>query len=322
MMRGSLLAGLTAVLLIGTGAVAQSSDEVHEGMQRIDVPEAGLSLEVPADWDHGLVDVREELPLPPGFDSPSLATEVLLLTTWDLDADQVVACELAMYEHVPLTLQEHADWFERSLRADLDFNGKTYAQPFELPIGDSIRVDSGDVGEEGAAWYLFDVDGVRFHFACRSDAPPDDGWMELAWFIKPFSEGEEDGLGIDRSKDARVLTDYWTRVWVVDPLTSDGPPKMMWAWCEMALYLEDVDGPDIEWTVCSLTDDAIDPPELQGEPPAEVLTISGPDCVMVSDYWWNGHDRDVYASAFELSVTPEGKVLSRLEFPPDPLLCS
>jgi hypothetical protein len=74
-----LLAGIAASLLLVSASGASGPAEVEAEAQRVTVPEAGLSLQVPGGWDHQVrmhqLDVETVLQRLEGFDTPWLVAE-------------------------------------------------------------------------------------------------------------------------------------------------------------------------------------------------------------------------------------------------------
>jgi uncharacterized protein len=188
----STVAVLLLALTLGQAATAGLGEEGATGWRRAEVPDAGLSLEIPAAWDDSLVANAEpqEVLLPEAYDEAPPAYARLVYVANTFDATSSIWCELVAYQDMPLPLQEHADWHEHLIATAPGFSGLTYSQSFDLPIGESIRVDSGQLVGEQRVRYLFDLADRRYHLDCEaywSDIP-EDGWLEMASSIEPLPE--------------------------------------------------------------------------------------------------------------------------------------
>ena len=62
-------------------------------------------------------------------------------------------------------------------------------------------------------------------------------------------------------------------------------------------------------------------PENQGSPPAATVTYGGGACIWISDYLSSTEGRDVFAEAYEVVVTPSGRVFAWASYPGEPLEC-
>ncbi|CAN5527951.1 hypothetical protein BH24CHL9_BH24CHL9_00080 [soil metagenome] len=91
--------------------------------------------------------------------------------------------------------------------------------------------------------------------------------------------------------------------------------------CAFLVRVEATDGSATEWQACQLSDEPVMIPERQGSPPETTLTYGGGKCTWSSDYWFHQADTDVKANAFEVTVTPSGRVFAWATFPAEPLVC-
>jgi hypothetical protein len=318
-----------STLMLGQAATAELGEEGATGWRRAEVPDAGLSLGIPAAWDDSLVvDAEpEEVVLPEEYDDMSPAYSRVVYVARTFDASSYIRCELAEYQDIPLSLQEHADWLEQLITTAPDFNGFTQSQSFDLPIGESIRVDFGQIFGEQHVRYLFDLAGVRYHLECESDwsLMPEEGWLEMAQSIEPLAETASEQGGTEalvQSIDTKSVAGYWDHTFVVPPDHPTFPAaSLMWSWCDIATWLVADDGSATEWFACILSDEPYEPADQQGVPPDEVLTLTGGPCGWWSSYWWQLEQRRVHASAYRVTVTPDGLVFGRAEYPAEPLVC-
>jgi hypothetical protein len=315
-------------LTLGQAARAELGEEGATGWRVAEVPDAGLSLEIPAAWDDSLVTDAEpeEVVLPEEYGA-LLASARVLYVAHTFDASSATWCELAVYQDMPLSLEEHAEWHEHLVATTPGFTGLTLSQPFDLPIGETVRVDSGYLVGEQHVRYLFDLAGVRYHLDCEADSSvaPEDGWLEMALSIQPLAEtaaDQSDSEALAQSIDTKSVSGYWDYVYVVPPSDPAFPAaSIMWAWCDVATWMEADDGSATEWVACTLSDEPFEPADQQGVPPDEVVSLTGGPCDWWSGYRWQVEQRRVYASSYRTTVTPDGLVVSRAEFPAEPLEC-
>ena len=73
---------------------------------------------------------------------------------------------------------------------------------------------------------------------------------------------------------------------------------------------------------CQLSDEPVMIPENQGVPPDATVTYGGGPCTWVSDYLGNSEGIDVFADAFEVIVTPSGRVLAWSTYAAEPEECA
>ena len=120
-----------------------------------------------------------------------------------------------------------------------------------------------------------------------------------------------------------LILDIPAVVTVTDPATTPDFPKgsVMRADCQFVLRIEAEDGSAQEWQSCTLSDEPVMIPENQGVPPTTTVTRTGGECEWASDYWVNTDASTVSASAYELTVTPSGRVSAWSSYPAEPLVC-
>ena len=173
--RARLLAGLL-VLALGSGAVAQeSSPDLLMGGQRVEVPEAGVALTVPASWE-----VR--MPMEPG---PGATLQVLgayevgsgycVLTLQQLDDPTLLDDATAFRAFVDTSM-----WL---FRADPDMEVSDAMTEVTLGAGPALRVDMVERIADGDlhnSVYAVDTpDGLAL-LDCGGFARPDDDWLSIA----------------------------------------------------------------------------------------------------------------------------------------------
>ena len=91
--------------------------------------------------------------------------------------------------------------------------------------------------------------------------------------------------------------------------------------CAVIVNVTAEDGSSEQWQSCALSDQPTMVPENQGVPPTAVVLNSGGECVWTSDYWYAKDESIVMASAFEIVVTPQGRVFAWSTYPAEPLDC-
>lgn len=171
--------GLLAMLLVlalGSGVVAQeSSPDLPMGGQRVEVPEAGVALTVPASWEVRIL-------MEPG---PGDALQVLMayevgsgycvLTLQQLDDPTLLDDPSAFRAFVDTSI-----WL---FRADRDMEVSDAMTEVTLGVGPALRVDmverfaDGDV--HNSVYAVDTPDGLAL-LDCGGLARPDDDWLSIA----------------------------------------------------------------------------------------------------------------------------------------------
>ncbi len=125
-----------------------------------------------------------------------------------------------------------------------------------------------------------------------------------------------------------VLEGVATTIPVKDPATTPDFPAGSLSQVDCAVLVRTVaeDGSSQEFQSCTLSDEPVTPPEFQGAAPEATLTLagseSGGECGWSSDYHTTKDGTDVWASAFEETVTPSGRVSLWSSYPAEPLDCT
>ncbi len=307
---------------VGGAVVAQEPQSSPDpGSDRIEIPEAGMVMAFPEHWSVVVQMVRDEAELPPEL-SESRAVD--FWTVLEAAAPDGSGCGLVMYGDHPLAFEEHAEWIRGSYEADETTTSVT-STAVELPLGAAIRFDIAREDEGAGAIYLLEADGVRYQLRCGAYERPEDDWLSIAETLEPIPlepldlpGAGEPGLG----EGIGVVLDFDTTVSVVGPGTPDFPvASLMNADCAFALWISAEDGSAREWLACSLNDEPVEPSEYQGLAPAEMIIESGDECVWRSDYWYETDRTQVAASAYELTILPNGQVYGWSIYPADPLDC-
>lgn len=120
-----------------------------------------------------------------------------------------------------------------------------------------------------------------------------------------------------------VLENAPTVVPVVHPPTTPDFPvaSLSRADCEAIVRIEAEDGSAQEFMSCQLSDEPVMVPEFQGTAPESAIVDVGGECIWTSDYWYTKDGSEPMASAFELTVTPSGRVFAWSSYPAEPLVC-
>lgn len=120
-----------------------------------------------------------------------------------------------------------------------------------------------------------------------------------------------------------VLEDVPTVVAVKDPATTPDFPvqSLSRADCEAVVRIEAADGSSQEFMACTLSDEPVMIPENQGVAPEATVTDVGGECIWTSDYHYAVDESEVKAAAFEVVVTPNGRVFAWASYPAEPLAC-
>jgi hypothetical protein len=324
-MRRSNVAVLAAMLLTAsTAGVAAQDTEPGLGSeaQQVEVSEAGITMAVPGDWSVVVQMVRDEAILPPELSEAEPVDRWIVLEAAAPDGS---GCALAMYGEHPLGFDDHARWIESGYAGEADVTSVA-ATPSTLPVGDAVRFDVAIEGIGFWTSYLFESEEARYHLSCISEARPDDDWRSIAETIEAIPMERLELPGLDEQglgADVDYVLDFPTVVSVVSADTPDFPmASLMNADCAFAMWVPEEDGSAKEWLACTLSDEPLQPPEQQGVPPTEVISDSGGECIWRSDYWYETDRSQVVASAYGLTVTPDGQVFGWSTYPAEPLECA
>jgi hypothetical protein len=120
-----------------------------------------------------------------------------------------------------------------------------------------------------------------------------------------------------------VLEDVATVVAVKDPATTPDFPvgSISRADCAVLVRVVAEDGSSEEFASCTLSDEPVMIPENQGTAPDATILDVGGECIWSSDYHFTVDGSDVKASAYEVTITPSGRVSAWSTYPAEPLDC-
>jgi len=306
-----VLAVALASMSAATVAAQEPEADPETSAERVEAPEAGIAMTFPGEWSVVVQMVRHEAELPAEL---SESAPVDFWIVMEAGAPDGSGCELVMY----------GEWIRRNYDAD-ESTSSVSSTSIGLPVGDAVRLDIATEDEAFVTIHLFESQGARYQLRCGASDRRDDDWLSIAETLEAIAlepldltEPEEASLG--RGLD--VVLDFSTVVSVVEPDAPEFPAaSLMNADCAFALWIPAEDGSAREWLACTLSDAPLEPAEQQGEPPVEMLTESGGECLWRSDYWYQMARSQVVASAYELTVTPSGQVFGWSDYPAEPLDC-
>jgi len=152
-------------------------------VQRLELDDAGVALSVPSAWT--VIPQMEALStaLPPPYSDLGEVTVWRMLESYH-QAD--AWCNVYRYDDMPMSLDEHAAWFESQVSVKTDFPATVDVASMSLPIGDSIRLIETHAAGKVHVLCLFDLDGVREYLVCGASTLPADACLSVAETIEPF----------------------------------------------------------------------------------------------------------------------------------------
>ncbi len=287
------------------------TDEAPTG-RRVEIPAAAAALSYPSDWTIEREDEVAELKLPADYAwaAPLMKRQHLRASSGSLAGCLVYAYDAA------IPLDELVDLQVSRLDAP-DEGWTAAAETVRLPAGDAFRLDV--VNEADGVYYtsyFVEASGSHLELLCLDEARADDDWLSLANSIEVSAGSPPAGTVVSEHS----VSDFGSLVLVAEGDSLDG--SVMRADCTSAVWLTYEDGTYEEQVQCTLSDDPVDPPEWQGARPAQTVTISGGACEWTSDFWFQTDGSDVWASAYEFTITPDGQVTGRMSYGSELLDCS
>ena len=295
---------------------AQATGGGPEDVQRLELPDYSVALSLPSAFEPILEPLPYAMSLPPDGAETTPVTTILTANTPD-----GAACGLEVFEGNPLTLEEHAAWIEEVNLAQPDFEGSVTHTAASLPVGDAVRIDGYDPGD--GIWttmYLFDEGDVRYQLYCLDTQRAADDYLAIAESIELLgAPAEERPEWVPEEAVAwDAVESFVTEVQVSHDETAGW---LMGAYCERTVWLEHADGTYEERLDCYLTDEPVEPAELQGTPPTETQFFTGGPCEWYSDYWWLTDGSMRWAESWGMSVEPDGTVLAVGNYGSETLEC-
>ncbi len=155
------------------------SIELVGELQRVEVPEAGIAVSFPADWDVEVKMEPQEVALPPGYEDAPPATEWSVVYAPMPEA--AGWCSLVMFTDMPMPFEEWADGLIPS--SDAKAEGRPVSvDTVQLPIGEAIRIHDEYVENEYifSTLYLFETGGSYYWLGCAQGTPAEDYWLSIA----------------------------------------------------------------------------------------------------------------------------------------------
>jgi hypothetical protein len=186
-------------MAVAMGSVAAAQSPSPDGTEQlIEVPEAGLALTVPGDWD---VTVRMQA-LDPGSGLLGLSSpwrQVQVLEAWtalEYPDPGTGRCEVLLVDDAaprPATLDAVVANDAQQFWNDADFDGRHVVADVVLPAGDASRVDvleHDDDGDwHGSNYRLAVPGGVAWLMCIGFEGRPSDGWLSVAASLELLPEG-------------------------------------------------------------------------------------------------------------------------------------
>ena len=183
-------------LSIGSASLAAAQEAASEGdpeRQRLEAPEAGVAVALPAAWG-AYLEMREKEDW--GLFDEGFADEPVpfWLVIYASDGDRSW-CDLTWYPRHPLTLDGHAQRYEALMTpSHSDVERPIEVTPVELPVGAAYRFDI--YNEPSATYttvYLLANGDAHYRLQCVGDQPAEDGWLPLAASLELLEEGTAQG---------------------------------------------------------------------------------------------------------------------------------
>jgi hypothetical protein len=286
-------------------------------VQRVEMPEAGVAVSLPSDWDAEVEMESLSYGLPPEYGEAATAPITRMLTVYMGDAGW---CSLYQHDN-PMSLEEQAEWHEHLAVSNPESPTTVDAAPVRLPAGDAIQLIETSADDWVIATYLLDSDAARYQLTCATWSPPDDHFLFVAESIEVLGDEPAVDVPPDLPADAvawEEVRDFGSVVPVTD---LEVEASLMSARCERALWIEFADGTFEERFECTLNDEPVDPPEWQATWPTETVTVTGGECEWLSDFWTTTDGSEVWASSYSLTVDPDGTVVGAARYAPELLEC-
>jgi hypothetical protein len=164
-------------------ATAEASSETTTELQRVEAPEAGIAISVPADWNVRVPMASRESEIRTGPD----AEPVYVTTVFMANAGDGRWCDVDVYGAIPVPLDQHVYSYAGYLQSVYEVDRTITVTETELPVGDALRIDMADaVRDRVWAMYMFDrvgADGAdpdRFLLTCVADPGTEPYWEAVA----------------------------------------------------------------------------------------------------------------------------------------------
>ncbi len=198
-MRRATTALLAAGLVAGVSLPSLAQDEeAATEVQRVEVPQAGVALSLPAAWD-AYVEMREKEDW--GLYDEGFAEEPVIFWNVIYASDGGRPwCDLVWYPFHPLTEAEHAARYEALMTpSSTDVERAIDVEQVSLPAGEAYRfVIYNEPTATHTTAYLLGVDESRYLLQCAGDERSEDDWLSVAGSLEVLAAT---GESIDESAE-------------------------------------------------------------------------------------------------------------------------
>ncbi len=295
-------------------------------LERVELPEVGIAMQLPAGWELEVIAEERELALPPDDpDAEPLSFLQVLYTEGPLGD----WCSLQTHRESTLDVHEQADLQAAIWTADAPAHMHALNTIDFLAGGLARHVDLVSETNPGVARaHIIDVGPVRQVLTCGSDIGVSPSWRDMADTIELLEDGTVPGSepeaqppekpeGTDIPEGAVASNTVGPYTTVV-PVTED---EEMTASCTRALWIEYADGSFEERIECVLSYDPVGPDYVQGIWPLTDVRLEGGACEWYSDFWSETDDSVVWAESWEITAETDGHVGGRSWYGPSALEC-
>ena len=293
-------------------------------LERVELAEAGVAMELPPDWEIEITMEERELTLPAGLADEDAISYVDAFYAEGAAGD---ACGLEIHDDPPLTLWEHAEVLAAAmLENDPEgWHAEVGATVVNGELGRQVDLLSDRTMGVVRA-HLWDTGSTRLVFTCGTSLAYNRSWLSMADSVEVLEAGPEPAPertpeSADAVDDSVDVVDSWeSRPFDKPVYVSE--TEMMRASCDRAVWAEHTDGTWAERIDCQLTSEPVDPPAVQGEIPSEALTYQGGACEWRSDYWLEEDGSEVWAESWWMIIEPDGHVTGSAVFGAEALDCA
>jgi hypothetical protein len=183
-------------LVMGPATMAAAPDaasDVGTESQRLDVPEAGVAISLPAAWN-AYVEMSEKEDW--GLSDEGFAEEPVPFWNVIYASDGGRPwCDLTWYPEHPLTLEAHAERYEAMMTpSHSEVERPIEVASVELPAGQARRFDIfNEPSSSYTTVYLLGAGEARYILECVDDEPAADGWLAVAESLE-LTDGTDEPL--------------------------------------------------------------------------------------------------------------------------------
>ena len=268
----SLVTGVLAMSAIGVAA-AQGDAEPQVilappeyELERVEIPEAGLAMLLPVDWDVEVRMEKDEFRLPPEYTDPEAIESLEIVYAEDGTGDW---CSLTTYESNPLSPEEHAQWeaatMEAGSQGDLTASDSIWVIGDELGHMMELTHSSGFGAMQEFVW---DLGTNRYGLLCASSFAVNRSWQKIADSVAPTDpeasvepasvelvgdvqrvEVPKAGIAVSFPADWEVEVKMQPREVALPAEYEDAPPATEWdviyapmpeasGWCSLVMFTD------------------------------------------------------------------------------------